>query len=287
MERLMGETRITVLCENTAGKPMGLTGEHGFSALIERDGDKILFDTGQGMSLANNARVLGIHLEELKTVVLSHGHYDHTGGLPAALYPPRGVTVIAHPDIFTKKYAELKTPDREDYVFIGMRYSRDYLEGALQARFNLTQAFTEIAPGIFFSGEVPRQTDFEFPDRRLKVKHKGKITDDPLLDDVSLLIETDQGPVILLGCAHAGVVNVMNHFSSRTGHKAFRAVIGGTHLGYINSNEQLERSMEAFDDYQVNLIAVSHCTGQEAAAVCYNRFKARFAFACAGWSEAF
>jgi len=108
----MGQTKITVLCENTAGGPMGLTGEHGFSALIEKNGQKILFDTGQGMSLANNAQVLGINLAQLKRVILSHGHYDHTGGLPSVLYPPRGVEVIAHPDIFSKKYAELETPVR-------------------------------------------------------------------------------------------------------------------------------------------------------------------------------
>jgi 7,8-dihydropterin-6-yl-methyl-4-(beta-D-ribofuranosyl)aminobenzene 5'-phosphate synthase len=266
---------------------MGLIGEHGFSALIERDGEAVLFDTGQGMSLANNAKVLGANLAEVNTVVLSHGHYDHTGGLPAVLHPPRGITVIAHPDIFTKKYAELNTPHGEEHVFIGMRYSRDYLEGTLQARFDLIQEFTEIAPGIFYSGEVPRETDFEYPDNRLKVEHGKKFTNDPLLDDISLLIETDQGPVILLGCAHAGVVNVMNHFSSRTGLKTFHAVIGGTHLGYINSPEQLRKSMDAFDDYQVDLIAVSHCTGQQAAAICYDRFKDRFAFACAGWSNMF
>jgi len=283
----MGQTKITVLCENTAGKAMGVTGEHGFSALIERGQEKILFDTGQGMSLANNAKVLGANLAEVKTVVLSHGHFDHTGGLPAVLYPRRGVTVIAHPDVFAKKYAEVKTSDGKGHVFIGIRYSRDYLEGTLGARFNFIQGFSEIAPGIFFSGEVPRKTVFEYPDNRLKVAHGEKMSNDPLLDDVSLLIETDQGPVILLGCAHAGVVNVMNHFSSLSGHKVFHAVIGGTHLGYVNSAEQLEKSMDAFDDYQVGLVAVSHCTGQHAAAACYNRFQDRFAFACAGWSTIF
>ncbi|MBW1677949.1 MAG: MBL fold metallo-hydrolase [Deltaproteobacteria bacterium] len=284
----MGQTKITILCENTAGGLMGLTGEHGFSALIEKDGQRILFDTGQGMSLANNAQVIGINLTQVKRVILSHGHYDHTGGLPAVLYPPRGVEVIAHPDIFSKKYAELETRAGKQRIFIGIKYSQDYLEGALQARFNLIREFSEIAPGIFFSGEVPRETDFEHPDKRLKVKHKGKITDDPLLDDISLLIETDQGPVILLGCAHSGVVNIMNHFSAKTGHKKFHAVIGGTHLGFMReSGQQLEKSMDAFDDYAVDVIAVSHCTGQEAAAVCYNRFKGRFAFACAGWSKVF
>jgi len=284
----MSQTTITVLCENTAGRPMGLTGEHGFSCLIERDGQNILFDTGQGMSLATNAKVLRINLADIKTVALSHGHYDHTGGLPAVLYPPRGVEVVAHPDIFTKKYAELGTPGGKQKIFIGIKYSRDYLEGALKARFNLIQDFVDIAPGIYFSGEVPKKTDFEHPDTRLKVEHNGKMINDPLKDDISLLVETDQGPIILLGCAHSGMVNVMNHFSAKTGHKKFHAVIGGTHLGFMTDlGQQLEKSMDALDDYQVDLIAVSHCTGQQAAAVCYNRFKDRFAFACAGWSKTF
>lgn len=284
----MEHTKITVLCENTAGRPMGLTGEHGFSALVEKDGEKLLFDTGQGMSLANNAHVLGVDLTQVKRLVLSHGHYDHTGGLPAVLHPPRGVEVIAHPDIFSKKYAEIETPDGKQRIFIGIKYSRDYLEDTLQARFNLMREFCEIGPGIFFSGEVPRKTDFEHPDKRLKAEHDGEIIDDPLLDDISLLIETDQGPVILLGCAHSGVVNVMNHFSAKTGHAKFHAVIGGTHLGFMKGpGRPIEKSMAAFDDYAVDLVAVSHCTGQEAAALCYNRFGDRFAFACAGWSHLF
>ncbi len=287
----MGKTRITVLCENTAWKPMGITGEHGFSALVEKDGQRILFDTGQGMSLANNAQVLGVNLADIQTVVLSHGHYDHTGGLPAVLHPPRGVQVIAHPDIFGEKYAAMDNPDGTAHVFIGLKYSRPYLEGTLGAKFNLLREFTEIGDGIFFSGEVPRTTPFEHPDKRLKVRQNGEIVDDPLWDDISLLIETDQGPVLLLGCAHSGVVNVMTHFSGKTGHKKFHAVIGGTHLGFMagphDQGDQLNRSMDAFDEYGVDLVAVSHCTGQEAAALCHNRFKERFAFASAGWRVAF
>lgn len=284
----MGKTKITVLCENTAWKPMGITGEHGFSALIEQDEQRILFDTGQGMSLANNAQILGVDLADIKIVILSHGHYDHTGGLPAVLNPPRAVEVVAHPDVFTKKYAVSDTPGGKGDVFIGIKYSREYLEGALGAQFNFLREFNEIGHRIFFSGEVPRTTAFEHPDKRLKVRQNGKIVDDPLLDDISLLIETDQGPVLLLGCAHSGVVNVMKHFADKTGHERFRAVIGGTHLGFMNGpDDQLDRSMDAFDEYQVDLIAVSHCTGSEAAAICYNRFKERFAFANAGWSITF
>lgn len=208
-------------------------------------------------------------------------------GLPAVLYPPRGVDVIAHPDIFSEKYAELDTAGKQ-HVFIGMKYARHYLEGTLGARFTFMREFTEIGHNVFFSGEVPRTTDFERPDKRLKVRVNGKFVEDPLLDDASLLIETGKGPVLLLGCAHSGVVNVMHHFAAKTGHKRYHAVIGGTHLGFMaGPDDQLDRSMDAFDAYAVDRIAVSHCTGQEGAAVCFSRFKERFAFASAGWSATF
>ncbi len=282
----MTKTTITVLCENTAGGLLGITGEHGFSALIEKDGQKILFDTGQGMSLLNNARTLGIDLTQINTVILSHGHYDHTGGLPHVLYPPRGVKIIAHPDIFDHKYAKV---EQEAPLYVGIRFSQEYLEQGLKAGFDWQTRFKEISPGIMYSGEVTRQTDFEYPDNRLKVKRNGQFELDPLKDDISLLIETDQGPVVLLGCAHAGVINIMKHFEAQTGHKQFHAVIGGTHLGLagLTNKTQLDRTIQAFEGYKLNLIGVSHCTGQEAAAICYNHFKDRFAFAHAGWSITF
>jgi 7,8-dihydropterin-6-yl-methyl-4-(beta-D-ribofuranosyl)aminobenzene 5'-phosphate synthase len=285
---LMTQTKITVLCENTAAGPMGLLGEHGFSALIEKNEWRLLFDTGQGMALANNARVLGIDLSTIPAIALSHGHYDHTGGLPAALYPPRGVQVFAHPDIFIPKYAQLDTAHGKQKVFIGLKYRQEYLETTLQARFTFLREFTEIAPGIFFSGEVPRKTAFEHPDTRLQIEQNGEMIADPLWDDASLLIETDQGPVVILGCAHAGAVNVLNHFAARTGHTSFHAVIGGTHLGFMGGpGEQLQASIQAFEEYGLNLVAVSHCTGQQGAALCFEHFRDRFAFASAGWSVEF
>ncbi|MFH1156553.1 MAG: MBL fold metallo-hydrolase [Pseudomonadota bacterium] len=283
----MSLTTITVLCENRAGGLIGITGEHGFAALIEKDDRKILLDTGQGMTLKTNADALGKPLSQVSTVVISHGHYDHTGGLPQVLAPPRGVEIIAHPDIFTEKYAQLPSAQGPLTFHIGIRFQKAFLEGGLGARFNFQTRFTEISPGIFFSGEVPRVTDFERPDSMLKVKQGDVLVDDPLLDDASLLIETDSGPVILTGCAHAGIVNTMEHFREKTGHTRFHAVIGGTHLGFMGISPQLEKSLDAFERFGVDLIAVSHCTGNEAAAICYNRFKDRFAFANAGWTRSF
>ncbi len=283
----MGATKITVLCENRAGGLFGITGEHGFAALIEKDGEKLLMDTGQGMTIQGNATALGIDLTSINKISLSHGHYDHTGGLPFVLYPPRNVEIIAHPDIFDRKYVELDSPGGKQRHFIGIKFTREFLESGLGAKFSFKKEYEEISPGIFFSGEVPKLTEFETSDPMLKARRGDDFIDDPLLDDASLLIETDSGPVILTGCAHSGIVNIMNHFQKKSGHDKFHAVIGGTHLGFMGVSNKLEKSMEAFDDFNLDVIAVSHCTGNEAAAICYNRFKERFSFANAGWTMTF
>ena len=279
----MATTSITILCENTASAMMGITGEHGFSALVEKNGRRLLLDTGQGLTLRNNARALSVNLDTIDKVAISHGHMDHTGGLPELFFTGKGVEVVAHPDIFIPKYAEFMQSPTPVRAFIGVKNDRLFLEENRGLKFSLKREYEEIEPGIFFSGEIPRVTDYEKPDGHLKVKLGDDFVQDPLLDDASLLIETDAGPVILTGCAHSGIVNIMEHFKKKSGHDTFHAVIGGTHLGFLGLGEQLEKTMDAFDRFKVQKIAVSHCTGNEAAAICYNRFKDRFAFANAGW----
>ena len=283
----MGQTRITVLCENTTGGTFGLLGEHGFAALVEKDDRSLLFDTGQGHTLAHNIRYLGLSVRTVEEIALSHGHFDHTGGLADALQMCGGATITAHPAVLEAKYSQRKSPSGTEQIYIGMPHTRAFLEDTLGARFQFVSNFQQILPGVYFSGEVPRVTDFETGDPQLMVQTEGGTEPDPLWDDASLLLETESGPVVLLGCAHAGTVNVLRHFAKQTGYSRFHAVIGGTHLGFLDSKRQLEETMRALEEYGLELIAVSHCTGQYAAAAFLQRFENRFAFAGAGWSVVF
>ncbi|MFA5907115.1 MAG: MBL fold metallo-hydrolase [Desulfobacula sp.] len=278
----MKKTSITILCENRSNGKKGIIGEHGFCALVEKDNDPVLMDTGQGLGLRANAKVMHIDLSLIRKIVLSHGHYDHTGGLETFAGQKQDLHIYAHPGVFSPKFRKKEEGEKEE-TFIGLNHTPASLEKKLNAKVHLLKEFMEISNGIYFSGEIPRLTDFEESDKRLLVKQEAGFTPDPLTDDAALLIETGSGPVVLSGCAHSGIVNILHHFSNKTGHKTFHAVIGGTHLGFLNSEEQLEKTMDAFDRYQLKLIAVSHCTGNEAAAACYNRFRERFAFANAGW----
>ncbi|MCP4020350.1 MAG: MBL fold metallo-hydrolase [Desulfobacteraceae bacterium] len=283
----MEKTKITILCENRAGLPLGILGEHGFSALIEKGGEKILLDTGQGMALDANANTLGMDLSQINTIVISHGHYDHTGGLAFFKNTKQDMRIIAHPQIFEDKFILKEIDGKKQPISIGMKFSKQELESKMNATVLLQKQFTQISPGIFFSGEVPRVTDFEKNDPKLLVKSNDNFIQDTVIDDSSLLIETGSGPVILTGCAHSGIVNTMLHFQKKAKVDKFHAVIGGTHLGFLDSPAQLEKTIQAFKDFHLDLIAVSHCTGDIPAAVCYHEFREKFAFANAGWSKQF
>jgi len=248
---------VTVICENSVIKPGGLIGEHGFSALVERGPEKVLFDTGQGFALVHNARILDIDLSAIRKVALSHGHNDHTGGLADLLRVGPEREVYAHPGIFGSRFREV--PDGAPKP-IGIPFTRSYLEG-LGARFRLSDEPQEISPGITTTGVVPRKTDFETGDPTLLLGcDDGTCCPDPLSDDLSLVVEGEGGLVVLLGCAHAGLVNILDHVRGLKPDKPVKAVIGGTHLG-LSGEKQMAATIEAMARMGVERVGASHCTG--------------------------
>ncbi len=272
--------RITTLTENTAGLNENTVGlinflaEWGLSILIETDEVNVLLDTGQSISASHNADILGIDLSRIDKIVLSHGHHDHTGGLRQLLRKMRKeVEIIAHPDVWANKYHRRK--DEKDR-YVGMPFPRQELE-TFGARFNLTTKPVKITANIMTTGEVPMVTDYEEIDSSLFVKEDSGWQPDKLLDDLSLIINTEPGLVIVLGCAHRGIINTLYHAQQLTGVKPVYAVLGGAHL-FRTSEERIRRTIAVLKELGVQRLGLCHCTGLPAASLLAREFGDKFFF---------
>ena len=263
------EIKITTLSENTAGHDY--PGEWGLSILVEADGKKILFDTGAGISTAYNAQLMGIDLASVDRIVISHGHQDHTGGLREVLRVAGTKEIIAHPDIWALKYARWE--DSPEH-FGGIHFRRELLE-SLGARFNLSREPVRLTGRIMTTGEIPMTNDYETVDKYLLVKEDGEFKPDTVPDDLALIIDTDYGLVVVLGCAHRGIVNILQHAKKITGKELIYAAIGGTHLVHT-PEERLEKTAAALLEMGVQYLGASHCTGFKAAAYLAQAFGERF-----------
>ncbi len=270
--------RITILCDNMVGPLAGTLGEHGFAALVEGEGESILFDTGQGGTLLHNAQRMNRDLHRVTAVVLSHGHFDHTGGLWPLLQAAGGKDVHAHPGVFARRY---RVKDTGEHISIGMPYDEEFLRG-LGARFRLATDFRSLAPELFLTGEVPRRHTFEVGDTGLFCDTAG-CTADTFPDDQSLVVRTARGLVVLLGCCHAGLINTIDHARQMTGEERIYAVIGGTHLGFSQA-VQLDETVRALRSLKVKKILASHCTGFAASARLAREFPGEFHPAQVGYT---
>lgn len=264
--------RITVLVENTA-QGQGLLAEHGLAYWIEYGDKRILFDTGQGAVLEHNAAKLKIPLDQADAIVLSHGHYDHTGGLSRMLRKT-DCPVYLHPAALEKKYS---CPPRGPVREIGMPAAAQAAAQARDTPLFFTEQPTEIVPGLTVTGSVPRITEFEDTGGPFFLDTEGQ-KPDPLADDQSLFFLSSEGAVVLLGCAHSGVVNTLQYIQQRIGRQPIHAVLGGMHLGHA-SQERMGQTIAAFGQLGLARLGPAHCTGLAATVELWSNFPGQ-CFAC-------
>lgn len=261
--------KITTVVENTLETSVfPLIGEHGLAFFIESQDRKILFDTGQGQALVHNANLLGINLQQVDTVVLSHGHFDHAGGLKKLTAINSDFQLIAHQRCFEPKYFGIDGT----YHSIGATQEGQDLE-TRDVRRVFSDQPQEISPGIWTTGEIPLVTDFEVVEPVFFTGETGAEVPDTLPDDQAMFLTTDQGIVVVLGCAHRGVINTLNQVLNITGTDKIHAVLGGMHL-LSADDKKMENIVKQLRKFGVEKLIVGHCTGFCAMTALRNAFGA-------------
>lgn len=247
-----------ILRDNTAAGD-GLKAGHGLAMLLRTPAGRVIFDTGDSDETWENADAMGIDLAQVCCVALSHGHYDHTNGLPPLLQRLGGVMVTAHPDVFQPRYADRGGGERE---YIGMPATREELE-ATGAVFRLSADPVPVAPGIITTGSIRRVSDLAPVSPHLLVERNGSVVEDDFIDDLSLIARSDEGDVLLTGCAHAGLVNIVAHATELTG-RCPTSIAGGTHLAR-ESEERIKLVAEDIYERGVRQVVPMHCSGERGA----------------------
>lgn len=265
--------KVTVMMDNSVPIKMRspFRAEHGFSLLLEEGDRKILFDTGQTGAVVHNLSLMHVSPADIDILVLSHGHYDHSGGLLSFLqHGQKRYPLYAHSGIFGPRFSVSK----DSRTFVGIPYVKEQLS-ALGADWRLGTEPLQIAPGLWFSGQIPRRTDFETGDTRLVTCCGEEECPDKIIDDISLYHISDKGLVVIGGCTHSGLVNTVSYGLELTGAKRLYGWIGGTHLGPVSGDQQA-KTLDRLQEYQPEFVMAGHCTGFTMMAELHRRFGEKF-----------
>lgn len=249
---------ITTLIEDNSGEHKALRFEHGLSFFIEKDGCRLLFDTGQSEAFLSNAHQLNIDLGRLDYAVLSHGHYDHSGGFRALTDNTTHFTLFTGRGFFDEKYGVSNNTSE----FLGNNFDETYLSFKRINHQFVHERIKEIFPGIYILSGFPRIHADETINPRFKIFKDETFHQDLFEDEIAIAIDTPKGLAVLLGCAHPGMKNMLDAAVELL-QKPIYSVLGGTHL--VEAQEDsLHVSLDYLKSKSIKIIGVSHCTGQAA-----------------------
>jgi len=256
--------RVTVLVENTASHDGRLAGEHGLSLYIEHRGLNILHDAGATGLFADNAATLGIDLSRVDIAVLSHGHYDHGGGLARFLGANGRARVYLARSAMEPHYAGLPDERREIGVKAGELHP-------YRGRLRFVDADVVASPGVHLITRIGKVHPWVAFNRSLGSLDNGQVVPDDLSHELAMVVEMADGIVVFTGCGHQGVLNMVDASSARFEGQPILAVIGGFHLGgvpgknlYVESDESVRRVGEGLLARGVRMTWTGHCTGERA-----------------------
>ncbi|MFA6929389.1 MAG: MBL fold metallo-hydrolase [Lentisphaeria bacterium] len=248
-----------VLLNDNQGKP-GFVTEHGFALWIEMDHQRILFDSGNdGSVLVANAAAAGVDLSSVDSLVLSHGHYDHTGGIPQVLDFAPQFSLYCHPSIQQKRYS-IRDSLAKDVSF--PQASSLALERLPNENMHWVTEPQQLSENILLSGSIPRRTDFEDTGGPFYLD-KNAIDADLIVDELVLLCKVTGGIVVCTGCSHSGIINILHWVQERFPDQTIKAVIGGFHLCNA-SKERMQKTIAALQNMQIEQLIPCHCTGEAA-----------------------
>lgn len=251
--------KIVTLMDNLSSEHKNLTAEHGLSFYIETEEAKILFDFGGGENTWKNAGKLNIPLKEVTHLVFSHSHYDHAAGfIPlAALGYTDHKTVIHGPEFFQEKYAL----GENKYTYLGCGFTKEYMRQHSEEEV-MCEGMMSIGDGIHVIGAFDRTHEMEqVPARFVKESPKGMVQD-LFEDEICLAIDTPKGLVVIVGCSHPGILNMLQTVKKRL-NRPIHAVIGGTHLVEADG-ERVKQSIEEMKSMGIVLLGINHCSGAAA-----------------------
>ncbi|MBN1299295.1 MAG: MBL fold metallo-hydrolase [Actinobacteria bacterium] len=278
--------KLTIIVDNYVDS-MKLKAEHGWSILIEDENRNILLDCGQSNLLLDNAKILGVDLTRIDSIVLSHGHYDHTGGLmPLLKNLNKKIDVYVHPAAFEEKFSRYKGFNGfNENRYIGIPEKKHIYEKN-GASFIESKDFLKLSENIFFSGQIndsapiPKNGD-ALTKNSFFIKKDGTFIKDMLYDDISVFIKLPKLLLIVTGCAHSGIINIIKKAQDLNLIDEEIAIIGGLHLSSVQKHD-IDIVIEELKKFRIRLLVPAHCTGIEAFVHLKNAFGSNCVFSRTG-----